>query len=71
MSGSTGPDGKATLYRSAGAAYDCYGNQVVINSFRCVVYENASLTSNTTATSYSATTLSLTTIVPPNPERQN
>ncbi len=70
MSGSTGPDGKATLYRSAGA-YDCYGNQVVINSFRCVVYENASLTSNMTATSYSATTLSLTTIVPPNPEHQH
>ena len=70
MYGSTGPDGKTTLYRSA-AAYDCYGNQVVISSFRCAVYENASLTANKTESSTTATTLWLTTIVPPNPERQN
>jgi hypothetical protein len=70
--GTTDSNGNASLYRSA-LTYDCYGNQVAISSYRCVVYPNTAdypdsysyLTSTATATTSTATSMSLATILTP------
>jgi hypothetical protein len=74
--GTTDANGNANLYRSA-LAYDCYGNPVAINSYRCVVYPNANeypgesyLTAMSTPTTSTSTSMSLTTRLVPKPERQ-